>query len=69
MILKVQPKYVTLKGKSVFHRLAHALGLNRGEVITFMDLDERIYVGFKCSCGDIFGVEDITERVKPKWVG
>ncbi len=63
MILKTKPKYVTFKRKSILHRLAHILGWNGGKIKVFTDLDGRTYVGFECTCGDIFESIDITDKV------
>lgn len=39
------------------HRIAHWLGWNYGNVETFWQ-GERLMVGFRCSCGELSGVEE-----------
>lgn len=40
----------------MLHRLMHLLGWNTGRVVTKLDEDRNVWVGFQCDkCGEISG--------------
>ena len=48
----------------ILHKIAHWFGWNKGDVHTFYDDKERLFVGFRCSgCGKLEGVMHIDKLV------
>ena len=43
--------------KKQIHKLVHLFSLNTGQVEVWTDKDDRLMAGFRCSCGELMGVE------------
>lgn len=44
--------------KRILHKIAHIFGWNHGEIETWWGNNKKLYVGFRCNCGELQGIEE-----------